>query len=116
MRTRFKLVVDNGRPKKNPELSRHLKPAPDSIDKAKQVIRTFAAALIDYEMPLEARNMLGHEISENEVLASIGMLTLQDAFELHRDLSIAANAGGSRLIKQEALKKLAELDYLFERL
>lgn len=105
----MRLVVDNGRPQKA-SLPRHLKPVPDSIDKAKQVIRTFAAALIDSEMPLEARNMLGHQISENEVLASIRMLSAQDSFELYRDLSIAASAGASTLIREAALEKLARLD------
>jgi hypothetical protein len=114
MRNKITLVVDNGKAEKKPDLPRHLKLAPESIGKAKTVIRTFASALIDSEMPLEARNMLGHNISECEILASIEMLSLQDAFELHRDLSIAANVGGSRLIKTAALKKLTQLDYLLE--
>ena len=116
MRTNLTLVVDNGRVEKKPPAIRHLKPAPDSILKAKQVIRTFASALIDSEMPLEARNMLGQNISENEILASIGMLSLQDAFELHRELSIAANVCRSLLIRQAALDKLIKLDPLLERL
>ncbi len=116
MSTKLTLIVDNGRPEKTARIPRHLKAAPDSMEQAKKVIRVFAAALIDSEMPLEARNMLGHDISENEVIASIGMLSIQDAFELHRDLSIAANVGGSRLIRQAALKKLTKLDYLFEGL
>jgi hypothetical protein len=114
MPNKLKLVVNNGRIEQKPSLSRHLKPAPDTIGKAKSVIRTFASALIDTEMPLEARNMLGHDISENEILASIEMLSLQDAFELYRDLSIAMNVGGSRLIKKAALDKLTQLDYLLE--
>lgn len=115
MRNKLTLVVDNGRPERKQALPRHLKPAPESIGKAKQVVRELASALIDTEMPLEARNMLGHDICENEVLASIDMLSIQEAFELHRDLSIAMNVCGSSLIRKAALKKLAELDYLFER-
>jgi hypothetical protein len=116
MQNKIRLVVDNGRAERKTIIPRHLKLAPDSIEKAKGAIRTFAAALIDSEMPLEARNLLGHRISENEVLAAIKMLSAQDSFELYRDLSIAANVGGSRLIKQAALRKLSELDCSLERL
>ncbi len=116
MRNKLRLVVDNGKAERKPELPRHLKPAPETIGKAKRVISTFVAALIDTEMPVEARNMLGQQISECEILASIEMLSLQDAFELYRDLNIAASVGGSRLIKKAALKKLTQLDYLFEGL
>lgn len=114
MRNKLRLVVDNGKTEKKTDKQRHLKAAPDSLDRASSVIRIFASSLIDHEMPFEDREMLAQEINEAEVIASITMLSAQMAFELYRDLSIAANLGSS-LIRLAALKKLSELDHLFER-